>query len=67
MKKIISKKSFLKIAITIIIIIPLILPSSSIIANNTQQNNAVKSQIKRYRIIKPLETIPKADNILISN
>ncbi len=62
----ISRKRYFEAAVAIIVALAFILPSSSVIANDTQQNGAVLNEVKSYKVIKPADRT-KADNILISN
>lgn len=63
----ISRKKYFEAAVAIIVALAFILPSTSVIANNTTQSGLVLNEVKSYKVIKPSITNPKADNILVSN
>ena len=62
----IGRKRYFEAAVAVIVALAFILPSTSVIANDTQQNGAILNEVKSYKIIKPSDSI-KADNILVSN
>jgi len=63
----IGRKRYFEAAVAIIVALAFILPSSSVIANNTPPNGAVLNEVESYKIIKPSITNLKTDNILVSN
>ncbi|MDH7518069.1 MAG: hypothetical protein QHH19_07010, partial [Candidatus Thermoplasmatota archaeon] len=63
----IGRKKYFEAAVAVIVALAFILPSTSVVANDEQQNTVIKNQIKGYTVIKPVDGNTKADNILVSN